>query len=99
MCTVEIYFKNKTVKSSFYFEFFFANTRNWVFANSYVLIAISLQPDGVILWCFKLRLFDLTERKKDSNPLFKLKVRTKPMHFEMHLVCWNNNVELVFRVL
>ena len=29
--------------------------RNWVFA-----ILISLQPDGVNLWYFKLKLFDLT---------------------------------------
>ena len=35
---------------------------NWVFAtNSNLLIPISLQPDVVNLWYFKLRLFDLTE--------------------------------------
>ena len=38
--------------------------RNWVFAtNSNFLIPISLQPGGVGLWHFKLRLFDLTEFK------------------------------------
>ena len=36
--------------------------RNWVFAtNSNFLIPISLQPDGVGLWYFKLTLFDLKE--------------------------------------
>ena len=36
--------------------------RNWVFAtNLNFLTPISLQPDGVNLWYFKLRLFDLTE--------------------------------------
>ena len=36
--------------------------RNWVFApNSNVLILIYLQPDGVHVWYFKLRLFDPTE--------------------------------------
>ncbi len=36
--------------------------RNWVFATkSNILKPISLQPDGVNLWHFKLRLFDITE--------------------------------------
>ena len=36
--------------------------RNWVFAtNSDYLFAISLQPDGINLWYFELRLFDCTE--------------------------------------
>ena len=36
--------------------------RNWVFAtNSNFLIFISLQPDILNLWYFKLILFDLTE--------------------------------------
>ena len=36
--------------------------RNWVLAtNSNFLIPISLQPDGVNLWYFKLGLFDLPE--------------------------------------
>ena len=36
--------------------------RNWVFAtNSHFLTPISLQPYGINLWNFKLRLFDLTE--------------------------------------
>ena len=36
--------------------------RNWVFAtNLNFLTPISLQPDGVLLWYFKLRLFDLPE--------------------------------------
>ena len=36
--------------------------RNWVFStNSHFLTLISLQPDSVNLWYFKLRLFDLTE--------------------------------------
>ena len=36
--------------------------RNWVFAtNLHFLTSISLQPDGVLLWYFNLRLFDLTE--------------------------------------
>ena len=36
--------------------------RNWVFATySYFLTPISLQPDGVHLWYFKLRLFVLTK--------------------------------------
>ena len=35
--------------------------RNWVFAtNSNMLIPMSLQPDGVCLWYFKLRILDLT---------------------------------------
>ena len=44
----------------------FVNTdyrkRNWVFAmNLQFLTPISLQPDDVNLWYFKLRLFNLTE--------------------------------------
>ena len=36
--------------------------RNWVFAtNLNFLTPISLQPDGVSLWYFKIRLFDLIE--------------------------------------
>ena len=36
--------------------------RNWVFATNLIfLILISLQPDGVNLWIFKVRLLDLTE--------------------------------------
>ena len=36
--------------------------RNWVYAtNSHFSTPISLQPDDVNLWYFKLRLFDLTE--------------------------------------
>ncbi len=36
--------------------------RNWVFAtNSHFLTPISLQPDDVNLWYFKLKLFDFTE--------------------------------------
>ena len=35
---------------------------NWVFeTNSDFLIHISLQPDGINLLYFKLRLFDLTD--------------------------------------
>jgi len=35
---------------------------NWVFAtNLHFLTPISLQPDGVDLWYFKLRLYDLPE--------------------------------------
>ena len=34
-------------------------SRNWVFAtNSNFLISMFLQPDGVSLWYFKLRLFE-----------------------------------------
>ena len=36
--------------------------RNWVFAKSInFLIPISLQPEGVHLWYFELRLFNLRE--------------------------------------
>jgi len=36
--------------------------RNWVFAtNSNFLTPIASQPDGVNLWYFKLKLFDLKE--------------------------------------
>ena len=36
--------------------------RNWVFTtNSHFLTHKSLQPNGVNLWYFKFRLFDLTE--------------------------------------
>ena len=42
----------------------FVRQRNWVFTkNSNFLIPISLQPDAVNRWYFKLRLFDLTEFK------------------------------------
>ena len=35
---------------------------NWVFAtNSNVQILISLQPDNVNPWYFKIRIYDLTE--------------------------------------
>ena len=38
--------------------------RNWVFAtNSHFLTPIASQPDGVTLWYFKLRIFDLIELK------------------------------------
>ena len=36
-------------------------TDNEIDSNLNFLIPIYLQPDGVNLWCFKLRLFDLTE--------------------------------------
>ena len=36
--------------------------RNWVFATNFnFLIPIFFKPNGVNLWYFKLRLFDLTE--------------------------------------
>ena len=39
---------------------FISKERNWVFAkNLNFLTPISLQPDGVNLWYFKLRLFEL----------------------------------------
>ena len=39
-----------------------ADQRNWVFATtSNFLISISVQPVGINIWNFKLRLFDLTE--------------------------------------
>ena len=40
----------------------FLRERNWVFAtNLHFLTSISMQPDGVLLWYFNLRLFDLPE--------------------------------------
>ena len=48
-----------------YFSFqliFIFSFKNWDFAtNSNFLIHISVQPDGVGYWFFKVRLFDLTE--------------------------------------
>ena len=39
----------------------YKNLRNGVLAtNSSFLIPISLQPDGIKLWYFKVRLFDIT---------------------------------------
>ena len=36
--------------------------RNWVLdTNSIFVIPISIQPNGVNLWYFKLRLFELTD--------------------------------------
>ena len=43
---------------------FFCLFRNWVFAtNPNFLIPILLQPDGVNLWYFKLRFFELYSLK------------------------------------
>jgi len=52
---LEITFTNLRIKNML---------RKWVFAaNSIVLIPKSLQPDGVDLYYFKLRLFDLPKTK------------------------------------
>ena len=47
---------------------YFSKEKNWVFAtSSNVLIPISLQPDLVNLWYFKLSLFSLKEFKGLRN--------------------------------
>ena len=50
----------QNVKVNFMYEEKMESKRNWVFAtNSNSIIPISLQPDGVDLWYFKLKLFGL----------------------------------------
>ena len=61
--TISLYSNSKNTFKQLLSSFvLFINERNWVFAtNSNLLIPISLQPDGVGLYYFKLTLFDLTE--------------------------------------
>ena len=50
------------IESQFKYLLLFSPKRNWVFAtNSKFIIPISLEPNVVNLWYFKLTLFDLTE--------------------------------------
>ena len=55
-------FKPALHKEKWFTEKLESTERNWVFAtNSEFIIPISLEPNVVNLWYFKLILFDLTE--------------------------------------
>ena len=55
------YFNHFSLESNQFIRNMIKQIWNWVFAtNSNFLIPISLQPDGVGLWYFKLTLFYLT---------------------------------------